>query len=288
MWECIINSGKFTLKSEVVTSLNLEIFAAYCLATNILIILIRLCYVNKIIIAVTTIMAGLATVKTYGIVLMYLVHLNADYVIFTKNFGPFKIRYQESESLVIERLLVKYKNWLLAMGEKAQFHTAADIKSHLFFDADTTITVSEQFNQLLIAHQLAVTAQNTALVGLYDIRFYVIGIIILGASLFAGRLIFKDYSLLKSQVNLDQVVQGEMLNTMSLSQATQRELMGNLTDLDVTQRDTISAMRTMTDAHQALSNGHSELAQDYYALKSIISVERERLISVLDAIQRHS
>jgi hypothetical protein len=174
------------------------------------------------------------------------------------------------------------------MGEKAQFHTAADIKSHLFFDADTTITVSEQFNQLLIAHQLAVTAQNTALVGLYDIRFYVIAILILGASLFAGRLIFKDYSLLKSQVNLDQVVQGEMLSTMSLTQATQRELMGNLTDLDVTQRDTISAMRTMTDAHQALSNGHSELAQDYYALKSIISVERERLISVLDAIQRQS
>ena len=174
------------------------------------------------------------------------------------------------------------------MGEKAQFHTAADIKSHLFFDADTTITVSEQFNQLLIAHQLAVTAQNTALVGLYDIRFYVIVIIFLGASLFAGRLIFKDYSLLKSQINLDRIVQGEMLNTMSLSQASQRELMGNLGDLEVTQRGIISAMRAMTDSHHALSNGHTELAGDYYSLKNMISVERERLISVLDAIQRQS
>ena len=172
------------------------------------------------------------------------------------------------------------------MGEKAQFHTAADIKSHLFFDADTTITVSEQFNQLLIAHQSAVTAQSTALLELYDIRFYAMLIIIIGASLFAGRLIFKDYSLLKAQVNLDHRVQAEMLNTMSLSQVTQRELVGNLGDLDVTQRDTISAIRAMTDAHHALTNEHSQLATDYYALKNIISVEKERLISVLDAIQR--
>lgn len=286
MWECIINSGKFTLKSEVVTSCTLEMVAAYCLATNILIIVIRLCYVNKIIIAVTTIVTGFITVKMYAIALMYFVYLNSYHVVFTKDFGLFTIRYQEDESIVIERLLVKYKNWLLTMGEKAQFQTAADVKSHLFFDADTTITVSELFNQLLIAHQLAVTAQSTALLELYDIRFYAMVIIIIGASLFVGRLIFKDYLLLKDQVNLDHEVQAEMLNTMSLSQVTQRELVGNLGDLDVTQRDIISTMRIMANAHDTLSSGHSELARDYHSLKSIISVEKERLISVLDAIRR--
>ena len=65
---------------------------------------------NNAIIIITILITAVITLKTYAVAVLFFMYLGSDYIKFTKNFGLFKIIYQESDLLISERLYIKYKD----------------------------------------------------------------------------------------------------------------------------------------------------------------------------------